>query len=258
VDVLPGMHAARFRFYAELNDFLPPARRARETAYSFRGTPSIKDAIEAQGVPHTEVDLVLVNGGSVDFQHLLRDGDRVSVYPVFEGLDITPAVRLRPRPLRISRFVLDGHLGKLARWLRLLGFDTLYHNDAEDADIIHTALREGRIILTRDLGLLRVRDVTHGYWVRSSDPAEQLREVVARLELGTQVRPFTRCMICNGLIQPAAKEQVWEWLAPRTRAHYDEFHTCVGCGRIYWKGRHYEALRAVLGALLEGAGESEG
>src|SRR5205823_11484961 len=138
-DIAPPS-VAQFRFDEELNDFLAPALRKREFDYSFRGTPAVKDAIEAIGVPHTEVDLVLVDGESVDFTRRLTGGERVAVYPVFERLDIAPVTRLRARPLRRTRFVLDVHLGKLARNLRLLGFDALYRTDYDDATIIRLSL----------------------------------------------------------------------------------------------------------------------
>src|SRR5437868_7866953 len=155
----------QFRFYEELNDFLAPALRKCEFPYAFTGTPSVKDAIEAIGVPHTEVDLVLVDGESVDFTRRLTGGERVAVYPVFERLDIAPVTRLRARPLRRTRFVLDVHLGKLARYLRLLGFDSVYRNDYDDHTIVALAHEEQRIILTRDTGLLKHSAVTHGHWL---------------------------------------------------------------------------------------------
>src|SRR5262249_52305094 len=136
-----SMQVASFRLYAELNDFLPPAQRQIPFVYCFNGMPTIKEAIEAVGVPHTEVDLILVNGVSVAFDYRLRDGDSVAVYPVFESFDIAPLLRLRPQPLRETKFILDVHLGKLAKYLRLLGFDTLYRNDYQDPDIIAIALR---------------------------------------------------------------------------------------------------------------------
>ena len=180
---------AEFRFYEELNDFLAPVLRKRAFSYAFNGTPSVKDAIEAIGVPHTEVDLVLVDGKSVDFTRRLAGGERVAVYPVFERLDISPVTRLRARPLRVTRFVLDVHLGKLARYLRLLGFDTCYRNDYDDDAIIGLARGESRIILTRDKGLLKHGAVTHGYWVRATVPRQQLAEIVRVFDLGRQRTP---------------------------------------------------------------------
>src|SRR5690348_641805 len=161
----PPHSVADFRFYEELNDFLRPELRKRTFRHAFSGTPAVKDVIEAIGVPHSEVDLVLIDGKSVDFGRRLRDGNRVAVYPVFERLDVTSLTRLRPRPLRRTRFVLDVHLGTLARYLRLLGFDTLYRNDYDDHQIVQVAQEQSRIILTRDKGLLKHRAVTRGRWV---------------------------------------------------------------------------------------------
>jgi hypothetical protein len=235
-------HNAIFRFYEELNDFLPSKYRKVSFAHTFNGKPSIKDAIESLGVPHTEVDLILINGVSVDFAHPLHSGDAVSVYPVFEAFDISQLTRLRPRPLRTAAFVLDVHLGRLAAYLRILGFDSLYRNDYDDPEIIRISLHQGRIILTRDLGILKQRRVTHGYWLRSQRPSEQLREVIDHLDLAGSAAPFTRCPACNGLLEHVAKNVVEELLPPETRRHYDDFSRCFECGKLYWKGSHYEKL----------------
>ena len=240
---------AEFRFYEELNDFLAPARRKRAFAYAFNGTPSVKDAIEAIGVPHTEVDLVLVDGESVDFARRLVGGERVAVYPVFERLDISPVTRLRARPLRQTRFVLDVHLGKLARYLRLLGFDTRYRNDYDDAAIIGLARAELRIILTRDRGLLKHGAVTHGYWVRETAPRQQLAEIVRVFDLRAGAHPFTRCIRCNGELRRVPKSTVAERLPPLVRAHFEEFAQCRDCAAVYWPGSHYDRLRRLVDAL---------
>lgn len=238
--------SAEFRFYAELNDFLPPARRSASFAYSVSGTRSVKDAIEAIGVPHTEVDLILVDGLSVGFERVLCGGERVAVYPVFERLDVAPLQHLRPRPLRTPRFVLDTHLGKLARHLRMAGFDCLYRNDYRDSELITAALAEQRIILTRDKGLLKQRLVTHGYFVRQTGSEEQLREVVRALQLEADLRPFTRCRECNAELREVPKAQVLERLPSIVRGAYERFQLCPGCGRIYWEGTHYARLRRLL------------
>lgn len=243
-------HHATFRFYAELRDFLPPGPTEREIEYGFDGSPSIKDAIEAQGIPHTEVDLILVNGSSVDFHYRLQSGDRVAVYPVFETLDITPVVRLRPAPLRDLRFVVDVNLGQLARLLRLLGFDVVYHNDLADAAIVALAVREHRVVLTRDRLLLHHKVITHGYWVRSPAPETQAAEVLRRFQLEGCVQPFTRCLECNGRVTPVAKETVATALEPKTALYYDQFFRCEQCGRIYWQGSHYARLLAKVERIL--------
>ncbi len=236
------MNEARFRFYEELNDFLPARRRKRDFTYAFTGAPAIKDAIEALGIPHVEVDLILVDGRSVDFTHTLQDGERIAVYPVFESLDISPVTRLRERPLRNPRFICDVHLGKLARRLRLLGFDTLYRDDYDDPEIARLAAEQKRCVLTRDTGLLKRNEVERGYWLRSTEIQAQLAEVVTRLDLSAAIIPFTRCTACNGKVEPVEKADIEHRLEPQTRQHYDDFKRCQDCTRIYWKGSHYARL----------------
>ncbi|MGB7538019.1 MAG: Mut7-C RNAse domain-containing protein [Anaerolineales bacterium] len=240
------MSRANFRFYAELNDFLPPARRRKEFVHDFRGRASIKDMIEALGVPHTEVDLILINGQSVDFTHPVRDGDRISVYPVFESLDIHPLLRLRPEPLRRPAFVLDGHLGRLTAYLRLLGFDSLYRNDFNDDELAGLSAAERRILLTRDRGLLKRSIITRGYCVRSAIPREQIREVVERFDLARSATPFRRCLACNALLHPVEKQSILDRLPEGTREGYAEFYQCMGCGKIYWPGSHFFRLQSVV------------
>ncbi|MBU4287980.1 MAG: Mut7-C ubiquitin/RNAse domain-containing protein [Proteobacteria bacterium] len=184
---------AWFRFYEELNDFLPADKRKIAFPCKFSGSPSVKDVIEAIGVPHTEVDLILINGNSVKFDHILSHGDHISVYPVFENLNISHVTRLRPKPLRKTRFIVDVHLGRLSRLLRMLGFDTLYKNNCKNEEIITEALTQKRIILTRDPGLLKNKSITHGYLIRGTDPHEQAREVIRRFDLSSQAKPFIRC-----------------------------------------------------------------
>jgi uncharacterized protein with PIN domain len=244
-------HQAHFRFYAELNDFLPPHKRQRTFNHSFEVSPSVKDSIEALGVPHTEVDLILVNGHSVDFSYLVQNGDQISVYPVFESLDITPLVRLRPQPLRETHFVLDVHLGRLTTYLRMLGFDALYRNDYTDEELAHISSTEGRILLTRDRGLLKRSIVTHGYCLRTTNPRQQLIEVLRRFDLFEAVKPFQRCLHCNGLLQPIDKTAVSDRLLPKTRQYYNEFYHCQACDRIYWKGSHYQRMRQFIDSVLQ-------
>jgi len=245
------LNEATLRFYAELNDFLPPEKRQQMIPYAFRGSPAVKDAIEALGVPHTEVDVVLVNGCSVDFAYRLQPGDRVAVYPVFESLDITPLVRLRQRPLRRTAFITDVHLGKLTRLLRMLGMDTAQSEAVEDAQIVANAVEEARIILTRDRQLLKRSAVTHGYWVRSTQPLEQAREVVRRFDLSSQVQPFRRCLSCNGLLAPVGKQDVLPRIPPKTALWQDDYYVCTECAKLYWRGTHYPRLQEMVERILE-------
>ncbi len=243
------MKQVHFRFYAELNDLLPADKRQVSFTHFFQNPSCVKDMTESLGVPHTEVDLILANGESVGFSYLVQEGDRISVYPVFESIDITPLVRVRPQPLREPCFVLDTHLGRLARYLRMLGLDTLYRNDYADEELARISSEEHRILLTRDPGLLKRSVVAHGYWVRESDPHRQIRQVLERFDLFGTIAPFTRCLRCNALLQPVRKEVVLDRLPPMTREVYGEFRICPACDRVYWKGSHYRRMRQMIERL---------
>lgn len=243
------MVTATFRFYEELNDFLPRERRKREFACSCARAATTKHMIEALGVPHTEVELVLLNGESVDFERLLQDGDRVAVFPKFETFDVTPLLRVRTHPLRVARFVADAHLGGLAHLLRMTGFDTLYANHFADNEIAALAAREDRIVLTRDRDLLKRRVITHGCYVHALKSVAQLREIFTRLDLARSARPFTLCLYCNAPLRAIDKTAVQAQLPPRVREHHERFMTCDVCRRVFWEGSHWRRMRAVLDEL---------
>jgi len=245
------MTQASFRFYAELNDFLPREQRYTRIAHPCKLPASVKDMIESLGVPHTEVDLILVNDASVDFTYAVADGDRIAVYPVFESFDISPVLRLRPRPLRESRFVLDVHLGRLASYLRILGLDTLYRNDYDDKELAAISCKERRILLTRDRGLLKRSEVSRGYWIRETRPRDQVVEVVRRFDLAGQLRPFRRCPRCNKLLEPVEKETVAHRLPPKTRERCDYITSCPSCDQLYWRGTHTERLQQFLKTITQ-------
>ena len=244
------MSIAWFRFYEELNDFLPSARKKQSFSCSFSSNPSVKDIIESLGVPHTEIDLILVNGSSVDFTYKLMNEDNVSVYPVFESIDISELQHLRPTPLRDPKFILDVHLGKLSKYLRLCGFDTLYDKDYNDKEIIDISTSDRRIILTRDKGLLKNKQVTHGYWIRSTRSDEQLFEVIKRFDLKNVLKPFTRCLECNTILEDVNKEAIADYLMPKTRKYYSDFKKCPGCNRVFWEGSHYEKMKIIMENIL--------
>jgi uncharacterized protein with PIN domain len=245
------MPVANFRFYAELNDFLLPERRFTEFAHGFLEVATVKDRIESFGVPHTEVDLILVNGLSVDFTYRVQDGDRISVYPVFEAFDIAGLTRLRPEPLRDPRFVLDVHLGRLAACLRMLGFDALYQNRCSDECLAAVSRDEHRILLTRDVGLLKRSSVTHGYYLRATQPRRQITEVVRRFDLGRLAKPFSRCLRCNTLLEQAGKDQVRHQLPAQVAQLHDEFLRCPDCSRVYWEGGHFRRMRQWMDVSLQ-------
>jgi uncharacterized protein with PIN domain len=200
-------------------------------------------------VPHPEIDFILVNGISADFSCPVLGGDRISAYPRFQSIDIGSMTRVRPRALPEVRFVTDTHLGRLASYLRMLGFDTLYRNDYRDDELAQLSRSQRRALLTKDLGLLKRSAVTQGYFVRATHPRQQLREVVRRFDLSSAMAPFERCLRCNGLLQPALKQDAEARLPPRTRGLFNEFHECAVCGRIYWKGSHYERMRRLVDCI---------
>jgi len=238
------------RFYEELNDFLPHTQRKHQFSVSVRGSPSIKHLIESLGVPHTEVDLILVNGKSVPFSYRIQDKDRISVYPMFEAFDIAPVSRLREKPLRIPKFILDTHLGKLVKYLRMFGFSALYRNDYKDREIVNLSLAERRTILTRDRELLKIKEVVRGYWVRNSDPKKQLQEILTRFDLHTLIDPFSYCMVCNGRLEKRDKKKLQDKIAPEIYSRFEEFFLCTTCGKIYWKGTHYKAMTQFINTLM--------
>jgi hypothetical protein len=237
---------AEIRFYAELRDFLDAAHFSGEVGYDFVVPGSVKDAVEACGVPHTEVDLVVANGRSVGFDYRVADGDRISVYPVFESFDITGIVKVRPAPLREVRFVVAGNLERLAGYLRLLGFDTAHDHAATDHELVAISADQGRILLTRHVGLLKHRGVTHGYYVRATTARLQLIEVVRRFHLSNQAVPFSRCMRCNGLLGSVDKHEIADQLPPQTRETVNEFTRCSECDQVYWQGAHQARLDEIV------------
>ena len=251
----PFVAVAWFRFYAELNDFLAPADRGKQVQRHFDVSGPVKDLIEGFGVPHTEVDLVLINGESAAFSRVVHDGDRVSVYPIFESLDIASISQVRPAPLETLQFVLDVHLGRLAAYLRMAGFDALYGNTASDSGLAAVA-HGGRILLTRDRYLLMRSDVERGYWIRSAAPKQQLLEVVKRFHMLTYMRPFTRCMKCNNVLEPAIRDSVMDRLPPGVR-HMEAFLRCPGCDAVYWEGTHHARMAQILEWVKTNAGTAQ-
>ena len=253
---MPRRNYVTIRFYEELNDYLPPARRKRDFNVSLDAGTSVGDVIERTGIPHTEVDMVLVNGESVGFSRVLRPADRISVYPVFEAFDISSLTRLRPEPLRETRFAADPDLRKLARYLRLLGFDCLCSNAFNDEELAQPSSRgQKRILLTRDQDLLRHKHLTHAYLVRAEGGARQTREILTRFDLGGAARPLSRCTRCNGLMQPAGRKQVCGRVPASEVARGAEHALCTGCRRVPWPGKRREQLSRIAAALLKpGAG----
>lgn len=239
------------RFYEELNDFLPTAKKKTRFECVFIDRTSVKDLIESAGVPHTEVDMILVNGKSVSFDYLINDKDDISVYPVFESFDIDNVQHLRPKALRNPKFICDVHLGKLAKYLRMLGVDTDYYNVISDVDIVKISLNERRTILTRHSGLLKIKVVTHGYYIRNTNPIKQAGEVISRFQLEKSLKYFSRCLKCNSLISPIDKEFILDSIPKKVKESQSEYFICKNCEKIFWKGTHYLNMLGKLKLIIE-------
>lgn len=244
------MVRAHVRCYAELNDHLPAERKMVTFSHALDDHMPVSALLKATHIPTNEVDLILVNGESVKLSHVIKDDDRVSVYPVFESFDIASLAKVRPRPLRKIRFVLDVHLGKLASHLRMLGFDTLYRSDYTDNDLVCISKNDLRTLLSRDQRLLNDTTINRAYCVRTTEPRLQILEVLRRFDLFNSTDPFTRCMCCNNLLRPVSKEAIIHRLPPKVKEGSDEFQLCQSCDQIYWKGGHYNRMQAFIESIL--------
>jgi len=245
-------HSAHFQFFGRLQNLLVRPHQAAGVAYAFNEHPAIKDAVEALGIPHTEVAVLVVNGESVSFACPLQGADQIEVYPHGWPVSLSPPVALTPPLPTELRFILDVHLGKLARRLRMLGFDCLYRNDYADAEIVEIACNEDRIVLTRDRGLLKRKRVVWGCLLVGDRFPEQLREVDARYDLIRRVQPLGRCPTCNGLLKPVEKVQILDRLEPKTILYYDSFRICPDCDKVYWRGSQAEQLLHWIEGLQSG------
>lgn len=249
------MTTVTLRFHGELRDLLSPAVRQGPIERTVRGSPAVKDVIESLGIPHVEVDLVVVSGVPVGFDHHVREGEQIEVFPVSHrvGQRSRAGDRAEPGGSDEIRFVLDGHLGRLAAYLRMLGFDSAYSNRADDRALAVLASREDRVLLTRDRGLLKRSIVRRGYLVRSDRPEDQLGEVARRFELGPASRLFGRCLRCNGSLESIALPIARSRVPPRVASEQRDFRHCPACDAIYWRGSHHaRMLRLIERAVPEG------
>ena len=237
------------RFYAELNDFLVVGQRGHEISLGLKQPRSLKDLIESLGVPHPEIDLVLVNGKPVTLDHPVQNGENISVYPLFRSLDISPIKHSYSDTSSEPRFVLDVHLGRLAAYMRMLGFDVLYRNDYDDETLADVSSRSDRILLSCDRQLLMRKKVSLGYFVRARDPKQQLLEILARFKLSSQIKPFTRCMHCNGKTHIVNKSEIEKQLLAETNKYYNKFFQCEDCKKIYWEGSHFKKMQKMIRSL---------
>lgn len=245
------MPKAIFRFYEELNDFLPRHRRKTDFEAGFKGKRSIKDMIEALGVPHTEVDLILANGKPVDFNYILLHRDRVSVYPVFESLNIKSVTRLRKIPLRRTIFIADINLGDIVKYMRALGLDVYFNPMLSSRKIIEISNQENRILLTKSRDLLKYKEVTHGIFIRPGTTMEQIRQLIDFLNIKDKIKPFSRCLLCNNLLESVPMKKIVHRIPQKTKAFCDEYVHCKACDKIYWKGTHFAKIKKVIDQILD-------
>lgn len=231
---------SEFEFAQELCSLLPYRLRGGAFNYEFNGPQTTKHLIEALGIPHTEIGQLRVNGQPGSIDHRVQDGDFIQVNSVF------PVDLLQGGKTAEPIFVLDGHLGRLAAYLRMLGLDSLYRNDFSDPELVKISVDEGRILLTRDRRLLMHKVVQQGCLVRSLEPEEQLAQIIQRFAVKRWVRPFKRCLNCNHELQPVSKAEVVERLEQLTRLYFNEFRQCPGCGQVYWKGSHYDRMLQMI------------
>lgn len=239
------------RFYGILNEFISPGKRGESFLHDYRGTVSVKDLVESVGVPHTEIDLLLVNGDSVGFTYRLKHEDKLSVFPAFYQIDTSSITKVRPPALKEMRFIVDVNMGKLARYLRLLGFDVLYTNTYSDFMLALVSNKQRRMLLTRDRELLKRKNIIYGAFIWNTQPLKQLREVVQRMHLQGQFHSFTRCTVCNGKLLEVDKASILGKLPEKTAKYYTEFKQCSRCQRIYWQGSHYQRMCDIVSALAK-------
>lgn len=252
------MKRVSVRVYGPLNDFVSMARRQATSTCTLDGTTSVKDLLEGLGVPHPEIELLLVNDEPAAFDRLVADGDRIAAFPRFHALDVSDLSRVIPAAADPIRFVADGHLGKLVRLLRLLGFDTDYASDRDDSTLAEIAARDDRMLLTRDRDLLKRRTVTRGYFVRTTQPEEQIAEVLRHIG-HVPTAPYSRCLRCNATLHAVEKSAVADGLPRRTRGAFNRFEQCAGCGRVYWRGSHWARLTQIVnGAVARAFGSAAG
>jgi uncharacterized protein len=239
IDVKP--FSIRLHVHGDLDFFLGSRAGRGRVERRLSEKASVKDVIESCGIPHTEVDLILVSGEPVNFAYAVTGDAEIELYPV--GIQYANFREKRLQATAINSFVADGHLGKLVRDLRLLGVDVAYDPAAEDRQLVEITSRNNRALLTRDRRLLMHAAVRHGYYLRSQNPLEQTIEVLRRFDLSSILVPFSRCLRCNASLEPAEKQKVIGQLEPLTKIYYDEFRRCTGCAQVYWSGSHFTKLQ---------------
>jgi uncharacterized protein with PIN domain len=235
-------------FNGDLKDLLKNDGKGQWIPVEFPGKRSVKDLVQSLGVPHTEVGKIRIKDQWIDPGYILHEGDTVEVFPVSPGKTIID--------MDNHGFICDVHLWKLARRLRLLGFDTRFNPQWDDAELADISQEQGLILLTRDRGLLKRNKVERGLLIRNTDPEKQVSEVLYRLQISSKAEPLTRCLVCNGLLEPVStpgelfEKKIKPQLPPKILDWCKEFHFCPTCEKVFWKGSHYKKLACMIERYL--------
>jgi uncharacterized protein len=251
------MNDITVHFHGAINFFLPKDQRDTIIQHQIKEAASVKDIAESLGPPHTEMQLIVVDGKSVDLDYLIEIDCHIDVYTRLDAIELPQKIAIRPPYNAKPRFVLDTHLGKLANQLRMMGFDTLYRNDYPDDELADVSSQETRILLTRDIGLLKRKIVTYGYYVRSTDPKVQIIEVMTQYNMADRVTPFKHCISCNGTLNPVEKAAIIDQLPEQSARYFDEYHQCTACNKIYWKGSHYERMQDIIKNVMDSLADTK-
>ncbi len=239
------MFEVALRFRGSLVFFL--YRRGRRDFFTarYRQRRSLKDLIESYGIPHVEVGAVLSRGSRIDMNYIPGHDDSIVLYPYYWTDDVIDTGSVIPAGG--VRFISDVHLRKLVRLMRFYGHDVLFNAEWDDSELAHVAAAGDRILLTRDSQLLMRKEVAYGYYLRSQNSDEQLEEILARWPLNASRRMRSRCMVCNGIIKRITGDES-DYAAltvpPEVAKWCSEYFRCTGCGKIYWKGSHYDRIAA--------------
>lgn len=239
----------------DLNELLPRKYRLIKLEIEYQGRQSIKHMIESLGIPHTEIGFLTANEQPIDFSYLVQHADHVIVYPATPNLDTYSGMFTDGKLDVEPHFILDNHLGKLATYLRILGFDAVYRNDYEDDELAAESVNLNRILLTRDRQLLMRKTIRFGYLIRSLLAEEQIIEIIQRFNLTGIVKPHHRCLRCNVPLVAVEKNSILHRLQPKTMKYFHDFHFCPQCERVYWKGSHYDRMVDSVANILDQTGK---
>jgi len=245
------MRTIHLRFYEELNEFLPTEKRKVTFTHSIPVQTSAKDLIESFNIPHTQVQMILVNGEQKDFSYIVHDYDRISVYPFFHNFDIRSVSKIHHILPESIRFLVDQHLGTLARYLRMFGIDTAYNENLLDHDLAEKANREDRILITRDHSILKRNELKFGYYVYADNLDSQLEELTLQFNLTEYISLFSRCLECNSVLHRVEKAKIEHRLQNKVWEGHDTFTICENYDKIYWKGTHYQRMKQKIENILE-------